>query len=307
LLAPTHKADPSQAKEPISFPPHMMFRNNSRFTPKKRILLKIFLRLAVSEYIRQLLSFEEYSFSLEEVTAKSSKDSTAIRRELNRLIEKKEIVNLRKGFYLIIPPRYSNSQKLPLQLYSEKLFKYLKRNYYIGLYSAAKIHGASHQQTQRDYLIIETPMLIAIKKKNFDIQFHTTGNWPKNNIEKKKSDAGIYKVASPALTFIDLIDHHTKLGGLNRMLASLEELTEELIEHDMKSLLDWYDNKSSMQRTGFLLDELLGPNSFSDMIFQKLRQRPFYPVLLSPKKNQKPGSVDNRWKIDVNLILESDL
>lgn len=263
--------------------------------------------MTVSEYIRQLLSFEEYSFSLEEVTAKSSKNSTAVRRELNRLIEKKEILNLRKGFYLIIPPRYSNTQKLPLQLYSEKLFKFLKRKYYIGLYSAAKIHGASHQQTQRDYLIIESPKLNAIRKKNFDIQFHTTGNWPKNNIEKKKSDAGMYKVASPTLTFIDMIHHHTKLGGLNRMLASLEELTEEIIEQDLHSLLNWYNNRSSLQRTGFLLDELLGSNPFSDMIFEKIKQYPLYPILLSPKKNEKPGSVDNRWKIDVNLMLESDL
>ena len=239
--------------------------------------------------------------------AKSSKDSTAVRRELNRLIKKEEIVNLRKGFYLIIPPRYSHSQKLPVQLYSEKLFKYLQRKYYIGLYSSAKIHGASHQQTQRDYLIIESPKLNAIKKKNFEIQFHTTRNWPKNNIEKKQSDAGIYHVASPALTFIDLIHHHTKLGGLNRMLASLEELTEELIEPDIKSLLGWYDNKSSLQRTGFILEELLGSTPFSDMIFEKLRQQPFYPILLSPKKNAKPGSVENRWKVDVNLKLESDL
>ncbi len=263
--------------------------------------------MTVLEYTRQLLSFEEYSFSLEEVLENSSKEATAVRRELSRLIEKKEIVNLRKGFYLIIPPRYSNSQKLPLQLYAEKLFKYLNRKYYIGLYSAAKIHGASHQQTQRDYLIIETPKLNAIKKKSFDIQFNTTGNWPKNNIEKKKSDAGIYHVAAPALTFIDLIHHHTKVGGLNRMYASLEELTEELNEQDIQSLLDWYDNKSTMQRAGFLMEELLGSNSFSDIIFQKLKQQPFYPILLTPRKNEKPGSVDNRWKIDVNLMLESDL
>jgi predicted transcriptional regulator of viral defense system len=263
--------------------------------------------LTVSDYIWQLLSFEEYSFSLEEVTEKSSKDATAIRRELNRLSEKKEIINLRKGFYLIIPPRYSNSQKLPLQLYAEKLFKYLNRKYYIGLYSAAKIHGASHQQTQRDYFIIETPKLNAIKKQNFDIQFHTTANWPKNNIEKKKSDAGIYKVASPTLTFFDLIHYHTKIGGLNRILASLEELSEELIEQDIRSLLDWYDHKSSLQRTGFLLEELIGSNNLSDLIFEKLNQKPFYPILLSPKKSEKPGSVNNRWKIDVNLKLESDL
>lgn len=270
-------------------------------------MLKIFLRLTVSEYARQLLSFEEYSFSLEEVLANTSKHTTAVRRELNRLIEKKEIVNLRKGFYLILPPRYSNSKKLPLQLFVDKLFTYLNRKYYIGLHSAAKIHGASHQQMQRDYLIIEAPKLNNIKKNNFDIQFHTTGHWPKNNIEKKKSDAGIYSVASPSLTFIDLIHHHTKIGGLNRMLASLEELTEELMEKDLQALLDWYDNKSSLQRAGFLLEELIGSNPYSDMIFEKLKQQPFYPILLSPKKSEKPGSVDNRWKIDINLKLESDL
>jgi hypothetical protein len=27
----------------------------------------------------------------------------------------------------------------------------------------------------------------------------------------------------------------------------------------------------------------------------------FYPVLLSPEKGRKPGSVDNSWKIDVNI------
>jgi predicted transcriptional regulator of viral defense system len=175
------------------------------------------------------------------------------------------------------------------------------------LYSAAKIHGASHQQTQRDYLIIETPKLNAIKKKNFDIQFHTTGNWPKNNIEYKKADAGIYKVASPALTFIDLIHYHRKLGGLNRALTSLEELTEEITVQDIQSVLEWYDNKSSLQRTGFLLEELLGSNPFSDIIFQKLKEQSLHPILLSPNKNEKPGSVNNRWKVDVNIMLVSDI
>jgi predicted transcriptional regulator of viral defense system len=261
----------------------------------------------VSKYIKQLLSLEEYAFSLDEVMEKATKGSMAVRREISRLVEKKEILNLRKGFYLIIPPRYSASGKLPIQLYADKLFKYLNRRYYVGLFSAAKIHGASHQQSHRDYLIIETPKLSAIKKNNFDIQFFTTGNWPQKNIETKKSDAGEYRLSSPALTWIDLIHHHTKIGGLNRSLASLEELAEELEEDDIASLTSWYENKSALQRTGFLLDELIGDNPFSDIIYEKLKQKPFYPILLSPRKNQKPGSANNRWKIDVNLKLESDL
>ncbi|MEQ8240935.1 MAG: type IV toxin-antitoxin system AbiEi family antitoxin [Cyclobacteriaceae bacterium] len=263
--------------------------------------------MTVSEYIKQLQSFEEYSFSIEEAIKNVSKDSVAVKREISRLAEKKEILNLRKGFYLIIPPRYSSSEKLPIQLYAEKLFKYLDRKYYVGLYSAAKIHGASHQQSQRDYLIIETPKLNNIKKKNFDIQFFTTGAWPKSNIEIKKSDAGEYRISSPALTFIDLIHHHTKIGGLNRMLASLEEITEEMHEIDMKELTSWYPHKSTLQRAGFLLEELVGENTLTQIIHKKLKQQPYFPVLLSPKKIQRPGAVDNKWKVDVNIKLESDL
>lgn len=263
--------------------------------------------MTVSEYIKQLQSLEEYSFSIEEVTENASKDSVAVKREISRLVKKREVLNLRKGFYLIIPPRYSSSGELPIQLYARKLFKYLDRKYYIGLYSAAKTHGASHQQSQRDYLIIEAPKLNTIKKKSFDIQFLTTASWPKSNIDIKKSDAGEYNISSPALTLIDLIHHHTKIGGLNRMLASLEELTEEISEADMKEATSWYNHKSTFQRVGFLLEELTGENALTDIIYEKLNQQPYYPVLLSPKKNQKPGSANNRWKIDVNLKLENDL
>lgn len=259
------------------------------------------------EYIKYLLSVEEYSFSLEEITEKVSKNSVAIKRELSRLTEKKEIISLRKGFYHIIPPRYSSSEKLPIPLYAEKLFQYLERKYYVGLYSAAKIHGASHQQLQRDYVIIESPKLNDIKKKSFDIHFFTTASWPRYNIQIKKSDAGAYQISSPALTFADLIHYHTKIGGLNRMLATLEELTEEINEHDLSLLASWYNYKSTLQRVGFILEELFGESPFTDIIYEKLNQDPFYPVLLSPKKNQKPGSANNRWKIDVNLKMESDL
>jgi len=223
------------------------------------------------------------------------------------LTAKKEVLNLRKGFYLIIPPRYSSSLKLPAPLYVDKLFNYLQRTYYLGLYSASKMYGASHQQTQRDYLIMETPKLNDIERIGLGIQFFTTAKWPPQNIVSKKSDAGIYRMSSPALTFLDLIHHHTKIGGLNRMLASLEELTEELTEADMTELASWYNHKSTLQRAGFVLEELIGGNAFADILTEKLNQLTFYPILLSPKKNKKPGSVNNRWKVDVNLKLESDL
>ena len=263
--------------------------------------------MTVANYIKQLLSYEEYSFSLNELIENINKTEISIKSELSRLIAKKEIVNLRKGFYLIITPRYLSAQKLPIQLYCEKLFKHLGRNYYVALFSAAKFHGASHQQVQRDYIITERPKFNDISKKTIDIRFFTTSNWVGENIQLKKSDAGIYKVSSPALTIVDLLHHQTKLGGINRMLAVIEELSEELNESDLVELLDWYPNKSTLQRFGFLLEELEINKEYQELLFVKLKTSNFFPVLLSPKSNEKPGAVNNRWKVTVNVKLESDL
>jgi predicted transcriptional regulator of viral defense system len=263
--------------------------------------------LTVANYIKQLLSYEEYSFSLDELIKNIHKSETSIKSELSRLIAKKEIVNLRKGFYLIITPRYSSAQKLPIQLYCEKLFKYLDRNYYVALFSAAKFHGASHQQVQKDYIITEKPKFNDISKTTIDIRFFTTSNWTEKNIQMMKSDAGIYKVSSPALTIVDLIHYQTKLGGINRMLAVIEELSEELNESDILELLNWYPNKSTLQRFGFLLEELGINEEFQELIFMNLKTINFFPVLLSPKSTEKPGAVNNRWKVAVNIKLESDI
>jgi len=263
--------------------------------------------MSISSCIRQLLSFEEYSFSLEEIINQSGKSKVAVKSELSRLVKKKEIISIRKGFYLIIPPRYAPFEKLPIQLYVEKLFKYLGREYYIGLYTAGKIHGASHQQLQRDYLMIKRPKLIEIRKKNIEINFFTTGSWPNGNIQTRKADAGNYRISDAVLTITDLVHHHQKLGGLNRILPVIEELSEELTLQQMQELLNWFSSKSTLQRVGYLLEELECRNEITEYLYERLKQKPFYPVLLSPKKKEKPGAVSNRWKVDVNIKLESDL
>lgn len=261
----------------------------------------------ISDYIKQLQSFEEYSFSWDELVKECHKTDTALKRELSRLVTKKEIINLRKGFYLIIPPRYSKQEQIPVQLFADKLFKYLDSNYYLGFYSAAKFHGAGHQQVQREYVMTDKPFP-NIKKSSLDISFFTTSKWPTKNILKRKSDAGIFKISSPALTAVDLIHHQTKLGGINRMLAILEELSEEINIQDIEDLIGWYPHKSTLQRLGFLLEEELQveANLYSP-IMEYLKASKYYPVLLSPKSNERPGTIHNNWKVDVNIKLESDL
>ena len=101
--------------------------------------------------------------------------------------------------------------------------------------------------------------------------------------------------------------HHGKIGGLNRTFTTIEELIEELTEEDISNLLSWYPFKSTIQRTGYLLEELQADNKLTDLFYEYLKDKRYFPILLSPTKGQKAGKVSNVWKVDVNLELESDL
>ena len=126
---------------------------------------------AVSTFIRALQSYEEFSFSTEELMQRTAAPESSVRKELSRLSSEKQIINLRKGFYLILPPRYQYYGMLPIELYVEKLFRFLEKPYYVGFYSAAAYHSAAHQQVEQDYIITMPRALRDIAKGNIKIRF----------------------------------------------------------------------------------------------------------------------------------------
>lgn len=183
----------------------------------------------------------------------------------------------------------------------------MNKPYYVGLYSASAIHGASHQRIQQDYVITVSPAIRDIEKESTKIRFFSAEHWPELNIIQQKSDAGIFNVSSPALTAVDLIHHHTKIGGINRMLSNLDELSREITTEDIADLLTWYPYQRTLQRFGFLMEQIAEDSSISERIFERLAQGRYYHILLSPMNKKNDTVTKNRWKVDVNLKLENDL
>jgi len=261
---------------------------------------------SVSEFAEQLLSNDEYSFSWDELAAQVSKTEAGLKSEINRLIVKKELINLRKGFYLIPGQRYKKTGYLPVELFSEKLFKWLKRPYYLGLFSAAHLHGAAHQQIQQTYIITALPTLHDIKNDRFNIRFFSKKTWSDNGIVNMKSDAGTFRVSSPALTCVDLLRFQTNIGGTARILSILEELVPEIDQNGIKNLLSCNCIKSSLQRLGYLLDYWQNDEP-AQILYDHLKNQHLNPVLIDPDKNKNPGRTDNRWKVVINLNIDEKL
>ncbi|MBU2651401.1 MAG: type IV toxin-antitoxin system AbiEi family antitoxin [Bacteroidetes bacterium] len=258
------------------------------------------------DYIDDLKSNGKYSFRSEDLGNVLSKSTRNIKKDLDRLKNKGEIYNVRRGFYIIIPDQYRNMGLLPVELFADDLMKFIGKKYYVGLYSAAMLHGAAHQQPQEFYVVNESPNIRNVKKDNLIINFSEKKNFPESGIEDKKTDTGFLKVSGKELTFLDLIYYEKLLGGLNRIISILIELSEEMkVGLFRKAIKNKFPN-SVYQRAGYILENAIYANEFAEIVKEHLTNKKFRNVLLNPI-GKKYGPVDQKWKVQVNIQLESDL
>ncbi|MGB6152081.1 MAG: type IV toxin-antitoxin system AbiEi family antitoxin [Pricia sp.] len=210
---------------------------------------------AISNYLYDIQAQGRYTISLHEQPERFGPNENAIAQKLHRLKKENKLAQVRKEFYVIVPPQYSHQGILPTTYYLDDMMTFLKREYYLGLYSAAALHGAGHQQPMQSQIIIEKPALRDIKTKNQYLNFFTKSSWNSDWLEKKKTDAGYVQVSSPELTAIDLVYYHKQIGGLNRVVTVLEELSENLKTSKLTAIA----KKSSfptIQRLGYVLAKL---------------------------------------------------
>lgn len=263
----------------------------------------------LEEWINFLLSQGKYAFPLHQArTAFPEQTDTAIKFALKRLVDKKRILSIHKGYYLIITPQYSAKGILPPTLFLDAFMKELKRPYYMGLLSAAAYHGASHQQAQEFFVVTGFPVMRPLLKKGLKINFISVSHIPSFLIEIRKTETGYMNISNAVLTAVDLIHYSKRVGGLNRVATLLEELAENIKPSDFDSNLIQHLPITAMQRLGYILENVIEQTILSDALFLALEN---HEVILFriPLKSTAPTTgfkANNRWKVIVNTVIEID-
>jgi hypothetical protein len=108
-----------------------------------KINKKDFIRL--SDYIEQKLKLGSITFLKSDAINDLKTTETAFMRASQRLLKKGVLVRPVSGFYVIVEIEYRDAGGPPPIHFIDKLMKYLNLPYYIGLLTAAKFHGATHQ------------------------------------------------------------------------------------------------------------------------------------------------------------------
>jgi len=260
------------------------------------------------DYLTWLQSRGRYTFSLQTALEQTGKNYGALKRDLDRLKEKGVLVSIRKSFYVIVPPEYKSFGILPVVQFIDPLMKYLDKRYYVGLLSAAQLHGAAHQQPQEFFVITELPSLRDIFKNGIKINFSVKRNWSESGIIERKTDTGYVKLSSPELTAIDLLVYFNRIGSINRIATVLTELVEEFKQSSLKKILHMDHPLAVLQRLGYILEIVLGQPVYSEIIYDRLRKSRYSYIPLHPevlKQEQFPRN--KRWKIIENIVIEPDI
>jgi predicted transcriptional regulator of viral defense system len=246
-----------------------------------------------------------YTFTFDKLRNSFNLSEEAILQGLYRYKKKKQIVQIRKSFYAVLTPEYSKQGMLPPYLFIDDLMKSLNKSYYVALLSAAALHGAAHQQPMEYFVITQTPAPRSIQTKNLKINFISKQAWQQEDIIQKKTNAGYLNVSSPELTAFDLITYADKFG-INRVTSILQELVEEIKPSQLSKIAKRQKETPVIQRLGYILDRILEEEKSAAILHKILTNKNIQPVLLSTKK-EKRGEIDEKWKIIINMEIESDL
>jgi predicted transcriptional regulator of viral defense system len=264
----------------------------------------------IKDYVFDLQRKGSVTFLLDEISEKfSSFSKIGIRSALRRLSDKKIVVSVFRGFYVIVPVEYSSWGILPCEWYIDDLMKHLSRPYYAGLLNAAVFYGAAHQKPQTFSIVTVLPPMRDIAKKNTRIIFISTRKEiPQKWLRQFKTVSGYVNVSAPELTAVDLITFQKEIGGLNRACTVLYELMETVrFGKTDKTFFD-YVPTATIQRLGYLLETLLEQPKQADILHKKANANGcrFQKTPLKHGKSTESCPFDTKWKIMINEQIEID-
>ncbi len=259
-------------------------------------------RPAMSLWVEHLQSQGRYSFTRTQAEAETERSFVAAQTALRRLKKQGRIVSPRRGFYVIVPPEYRATASPPASWFIDELMRYLEQPYYVGLLSAAAIHGAAHQQPMVFQVLTRKPTR-EMRAGKVAIQFSMSSKVEQMPVSGKQTETGTMRVATPETTAFDLVRYQAGAGHLSNAATVLAELAECMDAQKLVSIAHLV-RLPDVQRLGYVLD-VLGEGNLAGPLSKWLDTRRPRAIPLRPGEPANV-EVDPRWHVLPNEELELD-
>lgn len=252
-------------------------------------------------FVEDLQARGRYTFSDADARSALALSDVALANALRRLRQSGRIVSPRRGFHVIVPTEYRSAGAPPPPWFIDDLMSYIGQPYYVGLLSAAAVHGASHEQSMAFQVVTDRPTRRAVAGRA-RIEFHASSIVGGTPCVDVPTDTDSMRVSTPEATAFDLVRFARACGGWGNVASVLTELAERLDGARLDALAEAY-RTPDIQRLGFLLDAAGHPR-LADPLLRALGSRRFRPVLLAVDEPQGEAVSTVPWRIVPNVDLE---
>jgi len=255
------------------------------------------------DFVDGLQARGRYTFTRETATRAVGSSAVAMEAGLRRLKTRRRLASPRRGFHVIVPVEYREAGCPPATWFIDELMRYLAQPYYVGLLSAASVHGAAHQQPMVFQVVTDRPTRPA-RAGRVRISFHMSRSVESVQVAKVQTETGTMRVSTPEATAFDLVRFADAGGHLGNVATVLAELAERLAPRTLVGVASLY-SVPDVQRLGYLLD-LVRERELADALAQWLAERRFRPVLLARGQAVRRAKPDPRWRVLPNAEVEAD-
>lgn len=256
----------------------------------------------LTQFVDGLQESGRYTFTREEAADLCGLSEIAFRHAALRLQKQNRLVAPRRGFFVIVPLEYRSAGAPPPAWYIDALMRFHGRPYYVGLLSAAALHGAAHQQAQEFQVITDRALRPAIAART-QLRFFYKRHLAQTPTVAVKVETGTMLVSSPEATALDLVRYPLAAGGFGNIVSVLAELAEKIDPERLLRAAETEAELAAVQRCGLLL-ELAGAGDKVDQLANWLADRKPRTILLRADRAAQGAVRSQRWRLLLNENIE---
>jgi len=261
-------------------------------------------RGAVSRLLDTALGSGVRLIALDELARDAGLTPLAVRRQLARLGARAVRVPGRPAAALILSPEDAANGAPPAAAWLDAYFRVRNEPYYVGLLSAAALHGYSAQAVQVTQVLV-TRSARAIVLGRVGLHFFVKKDVAATPRIELPGLLAPLAVSTPEATALDLIAFQSRLGGIERVTEVIAGLLPRMTISGLKSALRAEPALAVRQRLGYVL-EVLGRERLAATVRASLTGR-LTPVRLKPegRSGAPPRSPDLKepWAVYDNVAL----
>ena len=257
------------------------------------------------DYVEGLLGRGRHTFTRVEAERALGASPSGTYQALRRLQKGGWLAMPRRGFYLIVNPEYRALGALPATAWIGDLMKFHASPCYVGLLSAASLHGAAHQKPM-EFQVISGAVLRPLTVGRVRIRFFFKRHIEVAITEQMKTSSGSIPVSTPEMTAYDLIRYRQGTGSIDHVATVIAELAEKIDARRLLAIGKQGEKLPVVQRLGYVL-ELTGHGDLAQPLHDLVEEaRPKF-VPLETRSKEAVSERDAHWRVLVNTTIEVEV